>query len=322
MFEFQILRYEGSDYPDELVIELSSHENPESSETIFHQDYLSKDLNKSEKDLMQSSITISAPGILSILLYIQDKELGVIFPTELLQDIRNVQYFPLYSPAREVDSLEELVENPRILIASSLNNEETGDFYTSFSFYVYKKYVDLKRTNFIDEIEFNRKHKNLEFESLKLANECSIQRALKDDREEELEMTRCRNGIVKGNMEAVVSDLEYQRSELEKVMERGIDKFEKLERYTKSLECHLEESYNTYDGLNKDVENELQALVKQVNSLTLDKRQSENKVKKLESDLRMLEQNLTLEKLRNCAKGMKEDFYKIFKNVLSKETSG
>jgi len=145
MFEFQILRYEGSDYPDELVIELSSHENPESSETIFHQDYLSKDLNKSEKDLMQSSITISAPGILSILLYIQDKELGVIFPTELLQDIRNVQYFPLYSPAREVDSLEELVENPRILIASSLNNEETGDFYTSFSFYVYKKYVDLKR---------------------------------------------------------------------------------------------------------------------------------------------------------------------------------
>ena len=322
MFEFQIIRYEGIDNPDELLVELHSFESPEQSQTIHHQVYIYKDESQTEGEFLEPAISVPLPGLLSISVFKQGKEFGVLANTDLLSELKHAQYLPLFLPAREIDSLEGEPESFRVLIAMKSNNQDSSNFFTQFSFYLYKQYTDLKKTAFIEALESSKKQRTLEFDLLRALNEASIQKALKDDKLAELETKDLKNLIVNTNMLALVDDLENQNSVLEGEIENKDKILERMKKFSRDLVGKIDKNCKSHQESCFDSQAQIENLVKTIENLKVDLLDKETHLKKVEFDNKMLEQTLVFEKLKSAGKGSKENFYLIFKDFLSKETSG
>ena len=322
MFEFQIIRYEGIDNPDELLVELYSLESPDQSQTIHHQVYIYKDESQTEGDFLEPAISVPLPGLLSISVFKQGKEFGVLVNTDLLSELKHAQYIPLFLPAREIDTLEGEPESFRVLIAMKSNNQDSSNFFTQFSFYLYKQYTDLKKTAFIEALESNKKQRTLEFDLLRALNEASIQKALKDDKSAELETKDLKSSIVNTNMLALVDDLQNQNMVLEGEVENKEEIFKKMKTMSGVLVDKINSNCKTHQESCYESQTQIENLLRTIEDLQENLLGKETLLKKVEFDNKMLEQSLVFEKLRSAGKSSKESFYLIFKDFLCKETSG
>lgn len=296
MFEFQILRYEGNDDYEDFTVELDGEE-------LF---------------IQYDSIAIPRAGTISLKFKLKETITGVSFSTDLLSQM-TTQYLPIASPVLLIDCLSESVKSPRILITNLNNDDSIEDDFTNPSFNLYQKFVNLKKEYATDINALKSSLKALEFELLQTTNEGNIEKALKEDKIEELEMSEHRNNVIKVNMESIVKDIDLQRNRLEMSLEKECYTVAQLDKFSKTMikECenYISKSFCKENELNLSISD----LVKKIESLSLHKMELEQMLENANRQNEFLQQTVSIEKLRNSAKKRSEEFYFIFKDRINLE---
>ena len=299
MFEFQILRYEGPDDYEEVVVEL----------------------NHEQVKPKHDSIVIPNSGLISLEFKSNGKTFGVLFSTELLCLI-NTQYLPVFSPPSQIEYLSDVVEAPRILVSNLKNDENPEDYFTNLSFELYEQYVALKYQNANNQRFYENRINSLEVDVIQLENEKNIQKCLKDDEINEYQIAQHKNSIVKNNMEIIVQDLELQRTRLEEALEKekfSVKQFEKLSKVLiKECENIIEDKEKKEKELNRTVAD----LIKKIENLSTEKLGFETKAMNAEKEIQWLKQVVSIEKSVSSAQISAKSFYSGFKDYINSETIG
>ncbi|OMJ82689.1 hypothetical protein SteCoe_16561 [Stentor coeruleus] len=295
MFEFQILRYEGDADYEEFIVEL----------------------NGQELCVQYDSILIPQEGLITLKFKTKGSVSGVSFSTDFLSKI-STQYLPIYSPPQEIQGVDGLVDEPRILLTNQKNDEDFEEIFSSLSFDLYQKYIDTKKIHGKEKTDLQAKIQLLEIDVLKATNEATLQKSLKIDKQEELEISEHRKNIIKSNMEFLVQDMESQITVLESSLEKNSNTLYQVHNINKNLINEFENQLEKYQSIEISVSESTEALINHIQALKSQIVSQEKHIKSIETEKEMLKQSLTIEKLRINAKNCIGDFYSVFqKQMLS-----
>lgn len=295
MFEFQILRYEGDADYEEFIVEL----------------------NGQELCVQYDSISIPQEGLITLKFRTKGSVSGVSFSTDFLSKI-STQYLPIYSPPQEIQGVDGLVDEPRILLTNQKNDEDFEEFFSTLSFDLYQKYIDTKKVHGKEKADLQAKIQLLEVDLLKTTNEATLQKSLKNDKQEELEISEHRKSIIKSNMEFLVQDMESQISVLESALEKDSSALFQVHNINKNLINVFENQLEKYQNIEISVSESTDGLINHIQTLKSQIVSQEKHIKSIETEKDMLKQSLTIEKLRINAKNCIGDFYSVFqKQMLS-----